>query len=201
MSMRQLQKILSLVAVICFAIAFIVQQVTSVPPTQATIATSSPVIATTSVKTQLPPAQNSTSSVTYSVYKIVDGDTVDVLINGVKMRIRVIGIDTPEVVKSGEKPECFGKEASDRAYELLEGKEVMLEFDKVAGDTDKYDRYLRHIFVDQKNYAEEMIKGGFGKQYAYRNQKYAHRPEFEAAEKFAKDAQMGLWGPNACQGM
>src|SRR5215210_429442 len=71
-----------------------------------------------------------------SVTSVVDGDTFDVStqVEGTN-RIRLIGVDTPEVFRR-EAP-C-GPEASDFTTERLEGQDVTLEFDE--GRVDPYGR-------------------------------------------------------------
>jgi endonuclease YncB( thermonuclease family) len=54
----------------------------------------------------------------YEVVKVVDGDTMDVLINGKVERLRLIGINTPETVDPRKTVECFGLDASNRAKEI-----------------------------------------------------------------------------------
>ena len=55
------------------------------------------------------------------VTKVVDGDTIHVNLNGHDTTIRIIGIDTPETVDPRKPVQCMGKEASNRAKELLMG--------------------------------------------------------------------------------
>jgi micrococcal nuclease len=55
-----------------------------------------------------------------NVVRVVDGDTVDVqFADGSTDRLRLIGIDTPEVVDPRKPVQCFGREASQHARELL----------------------------------------------------------------------------------
>ena len=70
-----------------------------------------------------------------TVVRVVDGDTVDVQMQdaGVE-RIRLIGIDTPEVVDPRKPVQCFGREASAHAHELLDGQSVALELDPSQGE-------------------------------------------------------------------
>ena len=62
----------------------------------------------------------------FPVVKIVDGDTIDVSIDGQSDRIRFIGLNTPETVDSRKPVECFGQEASKKVNEVLSGREVFL---------------------------------------------------------------------------
>ena len=65
-----------------------------------------------------------------AVIRVVDGDTVDVQFeDGRTERIRLIGIDTPEVVDPRRPVQCFGREASAHAHELLDGQTVSLKVD------------------------------------------------------------------------
>lgn len=54
------------------------------------------------------------------IIRVIDGDTIDVIIKGIKTRIRLLGIDTPETVHPLKPVETFGKEASDFTRKNLE---------------------------------------------------------------------------------
>ena len=82
---------------------------------------------------------------------VVDGDTIDVLIDGHEERVRLTGIDTPEVAHkaSGNRPattgECFGDEATTFVESLLPvGTPVRLERDVVGRDD--YGRMLAYVY-------------------------------------------------------
>ncbi|MFM7045831.1 MAG: thermonuclease family protein, partial [Ilumatobacteraceae bacterium] len=53
------------------------------------------------------------------VVGVVDGDTIDVDVDGRRERVRLIGIDTPETLKPDTPVECYGPEATARAADLL----------------------------------------------------------------------------------
>ncbi|MEI9966982.1 MAG: thermonuclease family protein [Candidatus Moraniibacteriota bacterium] len=84
----------------------------------------------------------------YQVSQVVDGDTLKVERGGVTQTLRLIGIDTPEAIDPRKPVQCFGKEASNKAKELLVGKRVTLERDKSQGDLDKYQRALRYVYLE-----------------------------------------------------
>jgi len=135
---------------------------------------------------------------TYEVVKVVDGDTVDVNINGKVERLRLIGIDTPETVDPRKPVQCFGIEASNKAKELLIGKSVSLEEDKSQGDRDKYKRLLRYIYLpDGTNLNLYMIREGFAHEYTFALP-YKYQAEFKQAEIDARNNGKGLWSPAAC---
>ena len=132
---------------------------------------------------------------------MVDGDTVDVRFgDGNVERLRLIGMDTPEVVDPRKPVQCFGREASRHAHELLDGQSVSIETDPSQGDRDIYDRYLAYIWLpDGRNFGEVMIGDGYAHEYTYRFP-YEYQDEFKAAQAEAMDNQLGLWSPTTCAG-
>ena len=137
---------------------------------------------------------------TYFVVNVVDGDTIDVDIDGRTERIRMIGVDTPETVDPRKPVQCFGKEASNKTKELLNGKYVYLEGDVLSGERDKYNRLLRYIFFeDGTNFNELIIKEGFAHEYTYNSIVYKYQSEFKQAEKDARENKKGLWADGICE--
>lgn len=138
------------------------------------------------------------SSKLYSVVKVVDGDTVDVSIDGKTERLRLIGINTPETVDPRKPVECFGVEASNKAKSILSGKKVILESESSQGERDKYDRLLRYVFLeDGTNFNLSMIKEGYAYEYTF-DVPYKYQTEFKKAQKDAQNGKVGLWG-DICQ--
>ena len=134
-----------------------------------------------------------------TVAYVVDGDTVDVILNGEQIRVRLVGINTPETVDPRKPVECFGKEASDKAKEILkEGDAVFLETDSSQTKYDKYGRFLAYIFLaDGTSFNKFMIAEGFAHEYTYRTP-YKYQKEFRLAESKARLATKGLWNPAVC---
>ena len=138
------------------------------------------------------------SSEYYQVVKIVDGDTIDVKMYDNTVRVRLIGIDTPELVDPRRPVECFALEASNKAKEILTNQSVRLETDITQGDRDKYDRLLRYVFLpDGTNVNQLMIAQGYAQEYTY-ELPYTYQEEFQQAEKSAQDNQLGLWAEGVC---
>ena len=134
----------------------------------------------------------------YSVIKVIDGDTITVNIDGKIETIRLIGIDSPESVDPRKPVQCFGKEASDKAREVLMGKRITIELDPTQGDKDKYKRLLRFVFLeDGTNFNKLMIEEGYAHEYTY-NVPYEYQDEFKVAELNAREEKRGLWADNAC---
>jgi len=134
----------------------------------------------------------------YPVVRVIDGDTLEVYINGQTEKVRLIGVDTPETVHPSKPVECFGIEASNKAKAILEGKSVRLESDPSQGDRDKYQRLLRYVFLeDNTNFNQMMIKQGYAHEYTY-NLPYKYQAEFKQAEEKARTNKAGLWADGVC---
>lgn len=136
----------------------------------------------------------------YSVSSVVDGDTIKININGTVETIRLIGIDTPETVDPRKPVQCFGKEASNKAKELLLGKKIRVEKDSTQGDRDKYDRLLVYVYrEDGLFFNKYMIEQGYAHEYTY-DLPYKYQTEFKEAETYARENQLGLWSSSTCNG-
>ncbi len=135
------------------------------------------------------------------VERIVDGDTIVVIIDGEEEKVRLIGINTPETVDPRKEVECFGKEASTHLEDLLEGESVQLLPDSSQDDADRYGRLLRYIqLVDGSDVGAAMIRDGFAYEYTY-DVAYEKQAEYLGLQDDAKNAERGLWSPDACNGI
>jgi len=103
-----------------------------------------------------------------NLIRVVDGDTVDVEFHIwidiiLRKRIRLYGIDTPEVI-GAEKEE--GVVVRDYLVDRLEGKEIYLSVQK---PTEKFGRVVGTIFIKEDgilvNINEELVEKGFAKEY------------------------------------
>jgi micrococcal nuclease len=147
------------------------------------------------------PADSTIPDNSYQVVSVIDGDTVDVNIEGKVERLRLIGIDTPETVDPRKEVQCFGKEASNKAKELLEGQFIFLESDDTQGERDKYRRLLRYIFlIGGTNFNQYMISEGYATEYTYADP-YKYQADFIAAQETARSEGKGLWSPSTCSGV
>lgn len=126
-----------------------------------------------------------------SVNRVVDGDTFEIVYEGKPTKVRLIGVDTPETVKSGIPVEWYGKDASDFTKKLIEGKQVTLEFDK--GKLDLYNRLLAYVYLPNGDMLNViLLHRGFAKTAFYSpNTKY--KKVFLDIEAKAKDINIGRW--------
>lgn len=141
-------------------------------------------------------------TITANVVKVVDGDTVDVKViavdgtapvdAGQEVRVRYIGINTPETVHPSKAVEYFGEEASTFNASLVADKTVYLELDIELYD---HDRLLAYVYLDSQGYAMVnaiLVAMGFANVATYPpNVRY--REVFQGLERTARGLGLGLW--------
>lgn len=126
--------------------------------------------------------------------RIYDGDTIGALVDGRFEKIRLLGIDAPEMEQrpwGREAKECIG------ALIRASASKVSLEYDMERRD--KYGRILAYIWTqDGKMMNEEMLRKGCAVLFTVPpNVKYVGR--LRAAQKKARDLKAGIWGENGLQ--
>ena len=159
------------------------------PPGATPEATPTPAITATLEATLSPTSGRVQALVT----RVIDGDTIE--IEG-GLKVRYIGIDTPETVHPSKPVECYGQEASARNKQLVEGK--MVELEKDVSETDRYGRLLRYVYVDGQMVNELLVRGGYAQVSTYPpDVKYVDL--LLAAQQEAQGANRGLWGACVAQ--
>ncbi len=148
-----------------------------------------------------PTVQAQPVDTTAVVLRVVDGDTIDIRddVRG-RLRVRLLGIDTPETKKPGYTVGCWGPEATEFAESTMMGQRVALEPDPMQARTDRYGRTLAYLVrADGWDYSVEAARAGTAHSYVYGGHPVARHAAIEAAEQEAIDAHRGLWGP-PCNG-
>jgi len=151
-----------------------------------------------------PASQNAT------VTAVVDGDTIDVrLADGTTDRVRLLGVDTPEVHVATQ-PEEFegipdtpageaclravGTNASTAVQTRLEGEQVRLEFDPVADRRGGYDRLLAYVIHENDSINYWLVATGYARVY---DSEFVEAPRYYAAESDAQAEHVGVWNCTA----
>jgi micrococcal nuclease len=122
------------------------------------------------------------------VVRVIDGDTVELVSNGARMIVRVVGIDTPETVHPRMAVQPGGLEASARARELLTRQVVVFRFDpdESRDREDRYGRVLGYLELpDGRDYGLVMIEEGHA--IAYTRFPFSRQAVYVAAELRARD--------------
>lgn len=130
----------------------------------------------------------------FVVEEITDGDTIVVSRDGIRSKVRLLGIDTPETKHPNKPVECFGEEASSRLAELLYDQQVRLDADVTQADMDRYGRLLRYVYLPDGTHVNKlMIQEGFAFEFTYQSKPYFYQAEFMAAQQEARANVRGLW--------
>jgi micrococcal nuclease len=125
------------------------------------------------------------------VTRVIDGDTIEVDLDGEIVDVRLIGIDTPETVDPSEPVGCYGPAASHFTTKMLEGQGVGIEFD--VERLDRYGRTLAYVWLGDELFNEVLVSRGFAQVSTYPpNVKYVD--VFVKAQREARSLGRGLWG-------
>ena len=125
---------------------------------------------------------------------VIDGDTIEVDVDGQRVTIRLIGIDTPEKTGGFRDAECWGDEATLAMEALLpEGTAVFLERD--VEEVDRFDRHLAYVHrADDGLFINEaLVADGHAAAKRYEPNTF-HAELLEAAQRDARADDLGLWG-------
>lgn len=125
---------------------------------------------------------------TYRVLKVIDGDTFTVQMATIEAKVRLLGIDTPEIAAG----QCMAVEAKQKLEELIGGKQVILSKNLDSPEKDKYDRLLRNASFEGKDISTELVATGLANL-------WKNDSKLVDVLKKAKTNKLGLWSPNACK--
>jgi len=146
------------------------------------------------------------STVNVIVTEIVDGDTIDVRFpNGSTDRVRLLGIDTPEVHVAVDPAEfegventsvgrsCLeraGENASASLRDRLSGKSATLKFDPLSDRRGGYDRLLAYVVLNGDNVNYDLVADGYARVY---DSEFTESDRFYEAESVARSQERGVW--------
>lgn len=114
------------------------------------------------------------------VVGVKDGDTIEVMYEGIAQTVRLLDIDCPE------KSQAYGMKAKQFTSDFCYGKIVTVES---FGKKDRYDRILGTVKIGDKVLNEELVKAG----YAWHYKKYSDKQSYSNLENAAKKDKVGLW--------
>jgi micrococcal nuclease len=130
-------------------------------------------------------------SATAYVTRVVDGDTIEVRLDGDTEDVRYIGVDTPETVKPDAPVQCFGLRASRFNHRLVEHRRVRLVFGIERRDV--YGRLLAYVHLGRRFVNAELLRRGLARTLTIPpNDRFA--PLFARLERQAASTGRGLWG-------
>jgi endonuclease YncB( thermonuclease family) len=135
---------------------------------------------------ELPPGDDA------RVTRIVNGDTIEVVIQGIGFTIGYLGVDAPDPATAKVKAQCYSTQATAFNRSLVAGKTLRVE--REISDFDATGRLLRYVYLpDGRLLNEVLLKGGYGRVTTTApDRKYQER--FNAAQQAAQNGKQGLWG-------
>ncbi|MCI7559765.1 MAG: thermonuclease family protein [Clostridium sp.] len=123
----------------------------------------------------------------------VDGDTIKVILDDKKTTVRFLAIDTPETVHPTKGEQPFGKEASNYTCDKVKNaKKLEIEYDEGSTKTDKYNRALGWVFIDDTLLQKDLVSLGYAK-VAYLYGDYKYTEDLKKEESIAKSKKLGVW--------
>jgi len=146
--------------------------------------------------TSIPTSKAAIRTVTGTVTKITDGDTIHLTTpEQTKLKIRLYGIDAPETDKINNKTgrvnipgQPYGEESMNALANKIMDKKVKVDI----LDIDKYRRMVGMIYLDERNINLEMVREGYAEAFIeYLREPY--KTEFLKAEREARSAKKGIW--------
>lgn len=142
-----------------------------------------------------------------TITEVIDGDTMDIrFANGTTTRIRLLGVDTPEVYGENTPDEFegipeteagadwlhrWGENASDFAHAELDSQRVTIFHDPAADSRGSYGRLLVYVRVDGALFNRELLARGYARFY---DAPLTRGEAFERIEARARRNDTGLWG-------
>lgn len=125
-----------------------------------------------------------------TVTRVVDGDTLEVSMDGRTETVRLLLIDTPETVHPQKPVEPFGPEASQYVKDTLTGQQVHIKTGNEARD--KYDRLLAYVYIGNETIQEKLLRNGLAAT-AYLYNDLTMLDRFHQVQQTAIDAKKGVW--------
>jgi endonuclease YncB( thermonuclease family) len=122
------------------------------------------------------------------VRAVIDGDTIDVVSVG---RVRLLGIDAPEIGRGFDTSAPFGQEARERLSQLTLNRWVYLEQEGAAFDV--YSRHLAYVITGDGVFVNAaLVRDGFARVTA--RLPLTRLQELQRAESDAQAFRRGMWG-------
>jgi micrococcal nuclease len=125
---------------------------------------------------------------TFGVLRVVDGDTLE-LEN--KARVRLLGIDTPEMGYKDRPAEPWAREATAFTRKFIGHRPVQLRLDHER--LDPHGRWLAYVYVDGQMLNEALLRAGLAEVFRKARCADSIKRQFYAAESAARQQRRGLW--------
>jgi len=130
-----------------------------------------------------------------NIVRVVDGDTLLVRqtanAGGPSVRLRLLGIDCPEVDRPGHSAESFGAEATQFTRAFVSSGTAQLRLDRRR--LDRFKRHLAYLFVDDRMLNLELVRAGLARVTSYPGDSPSIARQLRRAESEARADARRLW--------
>lgn len=147
------------------------------------------------VRNEPPPLPPLLEEGEHQVVRAIDGDTLQFAGD---VRVRLLGVDTPETVQLDHPVEPWGPEASEYTQAFVAAGPVRLTFDRERRD--RHGRQLAFVWRGDVLLNERLIAEGLSKAQTKYPYSPAMKDRFRAAEREAKSKKLGIWSATASSG-
>lgn len=139
---------------------------------------------------------NTNDLVAYELIRVVDGDTIVISYEGEDMKVRFIGVNTPESATGNSNRDTQeGISASNFTKQLLSDSDIVyIEFDE--GKYDKYGRLLAYVYTEDGVQINALLLQNGLARTMFRNPNYKYQTEFNEIQRYAEGNDIGFWGIN-----
>lgn len=136
------------------------------------------------------------------VTRVADGDTVTIRSkSGEKLKVRLLGIDAPEIAHGAKPADCGGPEAASALRKLLSGRDAILVTDARADDVDRFGRHLGYVEVAGVDAGEQLLASGLAAAWRPKSALEPSRWDaYRAAQQKAQRDRRGAWATCASLG-
>jgi micrococcal nuclease len=137
------------------------------------------------------------SAETCKVTKVVDGDSVHITCGSELKKVRLCGIDAPELKRKKKAGQPYSAESTKLVKDLLAraNNEVTL----TETGKDRYGRTVAEIFMGSTFLNAEIVKAGLAYEYKKYSKSCPHREQISEAEAIAQSNKSGLWDGGSYQ--
>ena len=111
--------------------------------------------------------------------RVYDGDTIEVMLDGVNEKIRIAEIDTPELCMP------YSQKARSFLLNMCYAKEITI----IAMSRDKYNRIVGKVLCGRQDVAEKLLAEGLAKVYT----RFSNSPFLRKIEAAAKKKHKNIW--------
>ena len=125
----------------------------------------------------------------FTVIRIFDGDTIRVRGAGLEFKVRLVGIDAPEMGRKGQPGQPFSQRAKQAISQLIYKKEVELKQYGEGG----YNRILAEVFSDGQNVNLKMIRAGLAEVYQGKPAPGLNVAVYRKEQDIARKKNSGMW--------